>query len=183
MSCTPNRNCQQQAKMHEDHAAVEAVYAPLTPGLPEFGALTGERENSPATQDEGRQEVAEMDDEPAPEITHHLDEEGGAQSACSSEGSRKGLSGEEKERVAMLMSYGYSLRQAAARVERAHTTVSRQLKKDPEFAAQLERYRSYAESDALGEVVKASRKSWRAAAWLLTYLQRRDQIESTDMAT
>ena len=76
--------------------------------------------------------------------------------------------------MVVLMSHGYSMRQAAAAIQRSHVTISRHLKKDPEFAAKAERFRRYAESDALDEIVKASSKSWRAAAWLLSYLERRE---------
>ena len=181
MSCTPKRSCQQAARLHEIQAAVEVneMYnAPPTPGLSDFGALSEEDENSPSAQAQGRQDVGESEPEPPAELTHHVDENSGAEpEAASAKEKRRGLSTQEKERVGLLMAYGYSLRQAAVQIKRAHTTVSRQLKKDPDFAAQVERYRSYAESDALGEVVKASKKSWRAAAWLLTYLQQRDQLE------
>ena len=184
MSCTPRRSCQQAAKLHEMQIAAEVNNAPLTPGLSVFGALAGEDENSPSPQTEGRQEVAEGEPEPRSETTHQSGETGGAQAdVAPAEGKRRGLSSEEKERVALLMAYGYSLRQAAGLIKRAHTTVSRQLKKDADFAAQLQRYQSYAESDALREVIKASKKSWRAAAWLLTYLERRDRFDGAELAT
>ena len=183
MSCTPRRSCQQAAKLHEIQAAQEDSNAPPTAGLSDIGALAAESKNSPSSQTEGRQVVGESEGELPAEITHHADDGGGAQDDnVTPQQKRHGLSREEKERVAMLMSYGHSLRQAASRIGRAHTTISRQLKKDPDFAAQLERYRTYAETDALSEVVKASKKSWRAAAWLLTYLQRRDQLENAEMA-
>ncbi len=88
---------------------------------------------------------------------------------------RTPLTQDEKDRVVVLVSYGHSLRQAAAHIGRTHVTLSRHLKKDKAFAEKVERYRRYAESDAMREVVAASRKSWRAAAWLLEYLGRRER--------
>ena len=88
---------------------------------------------------------------------------------------RKPLTQDEKDRVVVMVSYGHSLRQAAAQIGRTHSTLSRNLKKDKAFAEKVERYRRYAESDAMREVVAASRKSWRAAAWLLEYLARRER--------
>ena len=184
MSHTPKRSCQQAAKLHHIQAAAEIHNAPSTPGFSLFGALSDEGENPPSSQAQGRQEVSESDPDSSAEITHHSSEEGGATAqAAPAKTSRQGLSSEEKERVGLLIAYGYSLRQAAVQIKRAHTTVSRQLKKDPQFAAQVERYRSYAETDALHEVIKAGKKSWRAAAWLLTYLQRRDEIENAELAS
>ena len=178
MRCTPKRSCQQAAKLHAIQAAQQVNNAPPTPGLSVLGAFTEEGDNSPSPQDQGPQEVAESDPDSPARTTHQSQKGCGAQAkAAPTERKRRGLTSEEKERVGLLMAYGYSLRQAAAQIKRAHTTVSRQLMKDPDFGAQVERYRSYAESHALGEVVKASKKSWRAAAWLLSYLQRRDQLE------
>ena len=97
--------------------------------------------------------------------------------------SRAPLTQEEKDQVAILISYGHSLRQAAAQIGRSHVTLHRHLKKDSAFAEQVERYRGYAESDAMTEVVKASKRSWRAAAWLLTYLERRERSHDATKST
>ncbi len=61
MSCTPKRSCQQAAK---------ATNAPLTPGLSVLGALEDEEDNSPSSQAQGREEVAEGDRESLAGITH-----------------------------------------------------------------------------------------------------------------
>ena len=69
MSCPSKRNCQQAAKV---------LNAPLTPGLSVFGALDKEEDNSPSSQAQRREEVAEGDRESLGEITHHWQDNLGA---------------------------------------------------------------------------------------------------------
>ena len=47
-------------------------------------------------------------------------------------------------------------------------------KRDEAFAREIAHAKANARIDPLWEITIASRKSWRAAAWLLTYLDRRD---------
>ena len=46
-------------------------------------------------------------------------------------------------------------------------------KRDEQFAGRMELARQKARTDPLRSVYEASRTSWRAAAWLLDYLDRR----------
>jgi hypothetical protein len=72
-----------------------------------------------------------------------------------------------------LMSYGLSFRQAAARLGVHHQTLLNAMKRDEQFAQQVAEARLDAISQPLMTVVKASRTSWRAAAWLAKFLNDR----------
>ncbi len=84
------------------------------------------------------------------------------------------LTQSEEDRFLLLLSYGASMRQAAAAIGCHHSTMGKRAKRDPQFAAAVDRAKHQARSDPLLAVYQASRKSWRAAAWLLGYLERRD---------
>ena len=71
------------------------------------------------------------------------------------------------------MSYGLSFRQAAAQLGVHHQTLLNTLKRDEEFAQQVAEARLDAISQPLLTVVHASRKNWRAAAWLARFLEER----------
>lgn len=78
-----------------------------------------------------------------------------------------------KGRLLGLMSYGLSFRQAAAQLGVHHQTLLNAMKRDEQFAQQVAEARLDAISQPLLTVVKASRTSWRAAAWLAKYLDER----------
>src|SRR5438067_781985 len=78
-----------------------------------------------------------------------------------------------KGRLLGLMSYGLSFRQAAAQVGVHHQTILNLMKRDDEFAQQVSEARLDAISQPVCTIVRASRKSWRAAAWLAKYLEER----------
>ena len=80
----------------------------------------------------------------------------------------------EEDRFLMCLTFGLSMRQAAAAIGCHHTTLVKRAKRDHAFAELIERAKSKARTDPLIEVTRASRKSWRAAAWLLQYLDRQD---------
>ena len=78
-----------------------------------------------------------------------------------------------KGRVLGLMSHGLSFRQAAAQLGVHHVTLLNAMKRDEEFAQQVSEARLDAISQPLLTVVEASRKNWRAAAWLAKFLEDR----------
>lgn len=84
------------------------------------------------------------------------------------------LTESEQDRVLLAVSLGLSLRQAAAMVGCHHTTLVKRAKRDKQFADAIARARLEARGNPLLEIYKASKTSWRAAAWLLNYLDRRD---------
>lgn len=152
---------------------------PQPPVQPDFGTF-------PALYDIGgswealvQQEVTES---PSAENERNMFHQAKERGTCPAppKNPRAPLTQQEKDRAVLLISYGHSLRGAAAQIGRSHTTLNRYMRKDKEFAAQVERYRGYAESDAMTEIVKASRNSWRAAAWLLQYLERRERKGSSE---
>lgn len=90
-----------------------------------------------------------------------------------------------KGRILGLMAYGLSLRQAAAQLSIHHTTLLAAMKRDEEFAEQVSEARLDAISQPLLTVIQASRRSWRAAAWLAKFLddRRRNSLEPTPSDT
>jgi hypothetical protein len=86
-----------------------------------------------------------------------------------------------KGRLLGLMSHGLSFRQAAAQLGVHHVTLLNLMKRDEEFSQQVSEARLDAISQPLLTVVQASRKNWRAAAWLAKFLndRRTSGYEST----
>lgn len=83
-----------------------------------------------------------------------------------------------EETIAQVLTYvacGYSLRQAAAAVGRSHSTFVKLKQRDPKFACRLLQHRELARDKPLRQVLQASERSWRAAAWLLKYLDARER--------
>ena len=78
-----------------------------------------------------------------------------------------------KGRLLGLIAYGLSFRQAAAQLGIHHVTILNQMKRDEQFAQQVSEARLDAISQPLITVVRASRTSWRAAAWLAKFLDER----------
>jgi hypothetical protein len=76
---------------------------------------------------------------------------------------------EVQERLCMLLSLGLSRRQAAAYLDIDHSTISRAASRDQELARRLSRAEQMSGVQPLLNVVAASRKNWRAAAWLLQH--------------
>ena len=62
---------------------------------------------------------------------------------------------------------GLSVRQAAAFVGCHHTTIVKAAQRDPDFAWKLEKAETMADAMPLVRVIRASRQSWQAAAWLV----------------
>jgi hypothetical protein len=84
------------------------------------------------------------------------------------------LTPSEEDRCLLLLSYGASMRQAASAIGCCHSTLVKRAQRDEQFSAALDRAREQARADPLLTLHEASKKSWRAAAWLLGYLERRD---------
>jgi hypothetical protein len=78
-----------------------------------------------------------------------------------------------KGRLLGLISHGLSFRQAAAQLGIHHQTILNTMKRDEEFAQQVAEARLDAISQPLLTVIAASRKNWRAAAWLAKFLNDR----------
>jgi hypothetical protein len=80
-----------------------------------------------------------------------------------------------KGRLLGLIAYGLSFRQAAAQLGIHHGTILNMLKRDEQFGQQVAEAQLDALSQPLITVVRASRKSWRAAAWLAKFLDDRQR--------
>lgn len=81
------------------------------------------------------------------------------------------LTHETVEEFCRLLSVGLSRRQAAARLDVDHSTVSKAAKEDPELATLLQRAEDLAAGEPLLCLIAASRKSWRAALSLIKHRQ------------
>lgn len=89
------------------------------------------------------------------------------------------LTDEVRQQVALLLSVGLSRRRAAQRVGVSHTTISRAAKEDPVFAEQLERAEHLAASERTVHIAKLSRRSWKAAAWLILHHEKYPSVAET----
>jgi hypothetical protein len=79
------------------------------------------------------------------------------------------LTNEVKENFFLLLSVGLSRRQAAARLDIDHTTISHAVGRDQEFAALVQRAEEMAASEPMLCLIAASRKNWRAALTLINF--------------
>ncbi len=79
------------------------------------------------------------------------------------------LTEEVKENFFMLLSVGLSRRQAAARLDIDHTTISHAVGRDQEFAALVQRAEEMAAGEPMLCLIAASRKNWRAALTLINF--------------
>ena len=75
-----------------------------------------------------------------------------------------------KGKLVALLSLGMSLRQAAAVLGVSHGTIRNTLKADPALAEEITAARFQAQLQPLASVIRESRRSWKAATWLLKYL-------------
>ncbi len=85
-------------------------------------------------------------------------------------GRPKVIDAEMKGRIATLMGTGLSLRQAAACLGIAHTTISRAVADDPELKHDVDVARTRATLHPLACILRESGKNWKAAVWLLEHL-------------
>jgi len=88
------------------------------------------------------------------------------------------MTAEEIHRVVACVSCGLSLRQTACIVGRHAGTLSRRIQRDEDFAAKIEWARAIAQAEPLAQIARAAKTSWRAAAWLVEYLDRKREVGS-----
>jgi hypothetical protein len=84
-------------------------------------------------------------------------------------GRPKVLTPELVEKLYMLLSVGFSRRQAAAYLGISAGTICTAAGKNPEFAAELRRAEELTALQSEMTLMSAARQNWRAAAWYLTY--------------
>lgn len=75
-----------------------------------------------------------------------------------------------KGKLVALLSLGMSLRQAAAVLGVSHGTIRNTLQADPALAEEINAARFQAQLQPLACVIREARRSWKAATWLLKYL-------------
>lgn len=75
-----------------------------------------------------------------------------------------------KGKLVALLALGLSLRQAASLLGVHHKTIANTLEADPALAEEITAARFQAQVQPLACVVRESRRSWKAATWLLKYL-------------
>jgi hypothetical protein len=73
-------------------------------------------------------------------------------------------------RLVSLLAMGLSIRQSAAALGLSHNAVWKELQRNPEVSEQVNAARFQAQIEPLLVVMRESRRSWRAATWLLNYL-------------
>lgn len=96
-------------------------------------------------------------------------------------GRPKVIDAEMKVRIATLMGTGLSLRQAAACLGIAHTTIARAVDDDPEFKHDVDLARTRATLHPLACILRESGKNWKAAVWLLEHLSKVAYQEKTPL--
>jgi hypothetical protein len=111
-----------------------------------------------------------------------------AEAGSFSHGRRRGpakMTPARQDEVVHYVRAGLSIRQAAAFVGCHHTTIVKAAQRDPAFAWKLEQAETMADAMPLVRVIRASRHSWQAAAWLVKNHQpcaalRRDRAAERD---
>jgi hypothetical protein len=152
--------------------AAQRLNAPQPPDSRKFGASDQEPPRDPASQSAAPQDVAPNSSDAAASQMHHdaaLAGDTGARLADESAVKAR-LTAEELARFLTYVECGYSLRQAAAAIGRAHTTLLRLRNRCRAFARELRQRQELAREQPLRHLRESSQRSWRAAAWLLNYL-------------
>ena len=75
-------------------------------------------------------------------------------------------------RLVSLLALGLSIRQAAACLGVSHVAVLKELKRNAELHEQIAAARFQAQVEPLLVILRESRRSWRAATWLVSYLSK-----------
>ena len=123
--------------------------------------------NGGAGESPARPELDAVDDNPLAELIRRAQ----AQSlAVTRRGRRQSLDERGKGQLLGLLAVGLSLRQAAAVLGVSHTTLRRTLASSAELADEINAARSRAALEPLACVIREAKRSWRAATWLLKYL-------------
>jgi hypothetical protein len=98
-----------------------------------------------------------------------------AQCKAAAEADAWRVSPAEISQVLTFVEHGYSLRQAAGAVGRSHSTFVKLRRRDPKFDRDYRQHRELARDKPLLQVRRAAEQSWRAAAWLLKYLDAQER--------
>jgi hypothetical protein len=73
-------------------------------------------------------------------------------------------------RLVSLLGIGLSVRQAAGALGLSHTCVQQELKRQPDLLEEVNAARFQAQVEPLLVIIRESRRSWRAATWLVKHL-------------
>jgi hypothetical protein len=95
-------------------------------------------------------------------------------------GRPKVLTPQVKEELCKLLSIGLSRRQAASWLDIDHSTISHMAARDEDFARSITRAEELASVQPMMVMAAAARKSWRAAAWMLTHNLKRPPVLSEE---
>jgi hypothetical protein len=98
-------------------------------------------------------------------------------------GRKSVLNEKMQEQLCMLLSVGLSRRQAASYLDIDHSTISHATGRDEDFAHSLKRAEDLAAVQPMMALIGASRKNWRAAAWLMAHKQKYPAALSDDEKT
>jgi hypothetical protein len=85
-----------------------------------------------------------------------------------------------KQSMLTLLGVGFSLRMTAAYVGVSHQTVANVLASDPAFAEDVRQARERAKFFPLNCILRECGRSWKAATWLLDYIERQQDAERSD---
>jgi hypothetical protein len=85
-----------------------------------------------------------------------------------------------QEQLCLLLSVGLSRRQAASYLDIDQSTISHAAGRDEGFAHSLKRAEDLAAVQPMMALIGASRKNWRAAAWLMAHKQKYPAALSDD---
>jgi len=75
-----------------------------------------------------------------------------------------------KGKLVALLAFGLSLRQAASVLGVCHATIRNTLQAEPALVEEITAAKFHAQVKPLACIVRESRRSWKAATWLLKYL-------------
>ena len=75
-------------------------------------------------------------------------------------------------RLVSLLAMGLTLRQSAAALGLSHNAIWKELRKNVELSEQVNAARFQAQIEPLLVILRESRQNWRAATWLINYLNR-----------
>jgi hypothetical protein len=81
--------------------------------------------------------------------------------------------GAAKAQLMALLASGLSMRQAGSLLGVSHTAIRKLLAREPELSQDVNAARFRAQLEPLACVIRESRRSWRAATWLLKYLDKK----------
>ena len=88
-----------------------------------------------------------------------------------------------KGKLVALLALGLSLRQAASVLGVSHSTISNTLKAEPALQDEIDAARHQAQVQPLACIVRESRRSWKAATWLLKCLDGKLDASDQPAAT